>query len=354
MPPAPIRRPLTITAWVLMSVTALALSPLLLAIAAIAAAVTRRPQPVLLVRILASYFARELAVLIACGVLWLASGFGLRMRAPRMQRLHRRLLRWFVSGLAHSVMDVLRIKVAPHPQDEALRALDRDHPLLLFSRHAGPGDTLLLVDQLLDRYRRIPRVVFKDTLTIDPCVDLIGHRLPHAILDTSDPDECEARIEEVSAKLEPRGVLVLFPEGGNFTRERRRSAIRRLWRKGKRVEAQAGREMTHMLPPHPGGALAALRGNPGADVIFAAHTGLGLAAFPRDLWSHPPIGGTLKTQMWVVPAAERPSDPDEQVKWLYAWWKRMDEWVEATGEEPELSQAANPRAPSARTPPASR
>ena len=50
MPPAAVRRPLTITAWLVMSTVCLALSPLLLAVAAILAAVTRRPQPVLFIR----------------------------------------------------------------------------------------------------------------------------------------------------------------------------------------------------------------------------------------------------------------------------------------------------------------
>jgi hypothetical protein len=37
--------------------------------------------------------------------------------------------------------------------------------------------------------------------------------------------------------------------------------------------------------------------------------------------------------MWLAPHSERPKDPDEQVAWLYAWWKRLDEWVEAQGQE---------------------
>jgi len=96
--------------------------------------------------------------------------------------------------------------------------------------------------------------------------------------------------------------------------------------------------MSHVMPPHPSGALAALRGAPDADVIFSAHTGLGLAAFPAEIWRRTPIGRTLETRMWLAPASERPQDPDEQVRWLYAWWKRLDDWVEARGvERPEAA-----------------
>ena len=332
MPPAPLRRPVTITAWLVLSVACLLLSPLLLAVAWIAAAVIRRPQPLLLTRFMITYFALELRVLVQCGALWLASGFGVRIRSRRFRALHYRVLRHFVHGLAAQLKTLLDIDVVPEAPAEVRQALESDRALLFFSRHAGPGDTLLLVDLLIEQYQRLPSVVFKDTLAVDPAIDLIGHRLPHAILDTSDREESEERIEEVAANLPPHGILVLFPEGGNFTVERRRRALRRLWRTGRRREAEAAGKMSNMMPPHPGGALAAMRGNRDADVILSAHTGLGLAAFPRELWRYTPIGETLTTHMWLEPAAGLPTDPDQQVEWLYAWWQRLDGWVRAQGE----------------------
>ena len=171
-------------------------------------------------------------------------------------------------------------------------------------------------------------------------MDLISHRLPHAVLDPSDRQECEAQIERVTAGLRRRGVLLLFPEGGNFTPERRQHALGTLWDKRRRREATKAEQMSHVLPPRPSGALAAFRANPQADVIFSAHTGLGLAAFPRELWHHTPIGGSLKTHMWLAPAAERPTGADEQVAWLYDWWKRLDQWIEAQGEDTATDASA--------------
>ncbi len=337
MPPAPIRRPLTITTWLVLASLYLLLSPFVMALAAAASSLTRRPQPLLLAQLLLTYFTRELGVLLSCGLLWVISGFGLGIRSPRIQRLHYRLLDWFIRGLAGRAFQLLDIQVAPDPSAEALAALERDRPLLCFSRHAGPGDTVFIIDLLLSRYRRLPSVAFRDALAIDPSVDLIGHRLPHAVLDSAHRQECVDRIEEVASTLSARGILLLFPEGGNFTPERRRRALRKLWGKGLRREAGAGADMAHLMPPHPTGALAALRGAPDADVIFSTHTGLGLAAFPREIWRRTPIGRTLHTHMWLAPADERPRDPEEQVGWLYDWWKRMDEWVEAAGEETPAS-----------------
>lgn len=333
MPPAAVRRPVTIIAWIVMSITCLALAPLLFLFAAVASALTRRPQPLLLARLLVAYFARELVVLIACGALWLASGAGVLMRSRRFQMLHYALLRWFVHSLAQRALSLLEITLAPELSSDATRALERDQPLLFFSRHAGPGDTLVLVDLLFARFDRLPSVVFKESLAIDPCVDLIAHRLPHAVLDTSDREQCEARIETVASELGRRGVLLLFPEGANFSARRRRLAIGKLWDIGRRREASAAERMSHVLPPRPSGALAALRGSPDADVVFAAHTGLGLAAFPRDLWRQTPIGETLKTRMWLVPAADRPREPEAQVSWIYDWWQRLDAWIEEQGDE---------------------
>src|SRR5947209_1549352 len=99
------------------------------------------------------------------------------------------------------------------------------------------------------RFDGRPSVAFKQSLAFDPSVDLLAHRLPQALLDTSDREECEARIAELTAELGPRGTLLLFPEGGNFTPERRRSALLSLWRKGRRDSAERAEDMPRVLPP---------------------------------------------------------------------------------------------------------
>ena len=106
-------------------------------------------------------------------------------------------------------------------------------------------------------------------------------------------------------------------------------AISKLRRKGRRRAAARARELANVLPPRPTGALAAIRGNPQADVVFAGHTGLGLAAYPGQLWRDLPIGRTLRTRMWLVPSSEVPDDPDDQVAWLNQWWRRIDDWIES-------------------------
>ena len=67
---------------------------------------------------------------------------------------------------------------------------------------------------------------------------------------------------------------MIFPEGGNWTPGRWQRGIRRLERLGRRDLAARARQMPNVLPPRPGGALAAIGACPEADVIFVAHAGL--------------------------------------------------------------------------------
>jgi hypothetical protein len=300
----------------------------LLALAAAAGAITQRRQPMVLARLLVAYFLRELAALTACGALWIASGAGWRMHTQRFQLLHWRLLRWLVRGIAALGLSLLDIDVDEELPSDAERALRRDEPLIIFSRHAGPGDTVLLIDRLLSRFDRYPSVVLTEALVLDPSVDLITHRLPHAVLGADDREQSLAEVQGVAGELGAHGVLLLFPEGANFTPERRRSTLMKLWREGERIEAERAEQLSHVLPPHASGALAALRGKPSADVIIAAHTGLGLAAYPREIWRDMPFGRTLHTRMWLVLPSELPLEAGERVAWLNEWWKRVDDWVE--------------------------
>ena len=335
MPPKAIRRPVTVTVWLIVSALAVVASPLLLAVGALASRLTGRRQPLIAARLVLAYFSYELGGLIRCGALWLAACGGRLIGRPRFQRMHWKLLAWFIDGLARSGRSALDIDVQADPTADAAQALDSGRPALVFSRHAGPGDTIFVIDELISRYDRRPSVVFKEAIALDPCVDLLAHRLPHAMLDTSDREECEARIGQVTRALAPRGVLLLFPEGGNFTTSRRRSALARLRRKGRQQSAERAEQMPRVLPPQPTGSLAALAARGDADVIFAAHTGLGLSAYPGQWWRDMPIGRTLRTRMWLVPSDEVPRDPDDQVDWLYDWWKRIDEWIGSQGTEPE-------------------
>jgi hypothetical protein len=118
---------------------------------------------------------------------------------------------------------------------------------------------------------------------------------------------------------------VIFPEGGNFTPERRLKSIERLLRRGHHEQAEQAQGIKHLSAPRPGGALAALESAPDADVILMAHYG-----FPDgfgEAWSGLGERTRIDVQLWHVPAAELPDSSDERIRWLFAWWETLDAWV---------------------------
>src|ERR1700761_6654038 len=165
-----VRRPITITLWLVVAVAFVVLSPLLFGFAWIIDKLTRRPQPLIAVRLIVAYFASAIAVLIACGALWVLSGGGWLMHTHRFQQLHWRLLRWVARRVTSSAVSALKIELAPDSSEDATRALEDDAPVIVFSRHAGPGDTFLLIDRLLSRFARRPSVVLKGSWVLEPCV----------------------------------------------------------------------------------------------------------------------------------------------------------------------------------------
>lgn len=273
----------------------------------------------------------ESVALVACLGLWVASGFGGRLRSERYQDRHYGLMRWFLASLFGVATQVFHLKVEiEEPEltrEEAAARLTR--PVIVLSRHAGPGDSFLLVHHLLTRYRRRPRIVMKAMLQLDPGVDVVINRLPNAFVRPGRGAGVTREIERLAWGLGPLGALVIFPEGGNFTPRRRLRAIQQLEQRQLLEEAAQARAMEHLLAPRPGGALTAIAAAPDADVIFVAHTGLEDVITVGDVWRALPMEQALKARWWRVPAAEVPRalEVQEQIRWLYDWWARIDAWI---------------------------
>ncbi len=201
----------------------------------------------------------------------------------------------------------------------------------MLSRHAGPGDSLLLVHQLLSVYGRRPRVVMKAALQFDPSLDVLGNRLPNVFVQHRQTGESifTDQIERLARGLGQDGALVIFPEGANWTPSRWRRGIRRLEHAGRRDLADRAREMPNLLPPRPGGTLAAIEACPDADVIFVAHAGLDTITSIGDVWRRFPVDQVIRARWWRVPFDQVPREADHeaQVRWLYDWWERIDSWI---------------------------
>ena len=331
VPPAWVRRPVAVCLLLAVLVLAVALAPVLLAAAAVRDAVRPgRWRAVRLLAFLLVYLLLELAALLTALVLWVASGFGWRLGSERFRRAHYGVLRRVlhaVTGASRRLFGLRVTTVGPSwsPLDDGVPG--STNAMLVLSRHAGPGDSVLLVDTLMNRdHLRRPRIVLKATLQLDPMVDVYLNRLPNRFLLPGRADLAR-EVGALARDLGEEDALLIFPEGGNFTEGRRARAIEALRGRGRHEEAGHAERMRHVLPPRPGGVLAALAAAPAADVVFVAHTGLEHLSTAADLWRGLPMDSEVLMQWQFVPAQEVPRDPERQAEWLYERWAEIDRWV---------------------------
>jgi 1-acyl-sn-glycerol-3-phosphate acyltransferase len=339
LPPRLIRRLVLAPLAIVIAVAVVVLSPLL-AVLTLAFGLVSRARPGRMRGTRLLYFtlvwlAAESAALFMCLGLWIASGFGGRLRTEPYQIRHYAVMRWFLDLLYRAATRTFGVRVEiDEPELTAEERVARlAHPVIVLSRHAGPGDSFLLVRELLSVYGRRPRVVMKATLQLDPGLDVVANRLPNVFISRRKSGEkiYIEQIERLARGLDQAGALVIFPEGGNWTPGRWQRGIRRLERLGRRDLAARAAEMPNVLAPRTGGALAAIAACPEADVIFVAHAGLDRLVSVGDVWRSLPMDQVIRAKWWRVPAGEVPraADHEAQVQWLYDWWERIDAWISA-------------------------
>jgi 1-acyl-sn-glycerol-3-phosphate acyltransferase len=328
MPPRWIRRLLLAPATVALAVVLLATLPAwLLLVLLLTPLVPGKLRLMRVVWLAVLYIVLEAVALIALFAIWLGTGFGYWVRAPWSQRAHYALAGRYLQVLFFEARRVLKLRIEVDGPDPDARP---GYPLLVMCRHAGPGDSLVLVHSLVNWYAREPRIVLKDTLQWDPAVDVMLNRLPTRFLaprPEDPPDHLEHQIAELATALDENDAFVIFPEGGNFTPRRRMRAIDRLRRLGHRRMADRAARMRHVLAPRPGGVVAALSAAPEADVMLVAHAGLDHLLTVADVWRALPTEKTITMRWWRVPAADIPRQREAQIDWLFGWWERIDEWI---------------------------
>ena len=93
-------------------------------------------------------------------------------------------------------------------------------PILVCCRHAGPGDSFMLIHALMHWYDREPRVVLKDTLAWDPMIDVLLHRIPARFI-TPNPaagQDLEAQIADAGHRARRERRVRDLPRGRQLHR----------------------------------------------------------------------------------------------------------------------------------------
>jgi 1-acyl-sn-glycerol-3-phosphate acyltransferase len=255
----------------------------------------------------------ESVAMLAVGALWMV-GRG------RDRQVHYRLQRWWAARL----MAILRTTTGIHVETAGAEAF-QPSPTIMLCRHASLADSLVSAWVVTTVAGMHPRYVLKRELLFDPCLDIVGNRLPNHFLDRAAADSGPelAALTALSAGMGNGDVAIIFPEGTRASPAKRANALNRLAeRDPQRTQRLA--PLRHLLPPRPAGAAALLAGRPTADVVIAWHIGFdGLDTFGgilRHLASKPaPVHFVARR----IPRADVPTG-ESFTEWLDETWLQAD------------------------------
>jgi 1-acyl-sn-glycerol-3-phosphate acyltransferase len=272
---------------------------------------------------LAVFLSLELAGIVASGGAWLWRCCG-RVDEERWLEFHFRLEAWWGATLFQAVVKAFGLRV----ECEGDAGLARG-PYLLLMRHASSGDTLLASALVSRPHRMRLRYVLKRELLWDPCLDIVGNRLPNVFVDRGATDSAREvrKVQELARDLGPRDGVLIYPEGTRFSEGKRRRVLERLGQQGEAKLLEYARSLSCVLPPRVGGTLGLLDAAADSDVVICAHTGFEGAASLAQIWRGALLHRVIRVRFERVPRAEIPVGPAARVAWLLEQWQRVDGWV---------------------------
>jgi 1-acyl-sn-glycerol-3-phosphate acyltransferase len=271
------------------------------------------------------YLSCEIMGIVASGGLWAWKSI-FHVDAETWTDIHFRLEAWWGTTLFRAAVQLFGL----HLEVEGDADLGRG-PYLLMLRHASTIDTLL-ASALVSRAHGLRlRYVLKRELLWDPCLDIVGHRLPNVFVDRfSDDSSLEIRrVQELARDLGPRDGILIYPEGTRFSTTKRQRVLARFDQNGDAKMLEYARSLDLVLPPRPGGTLGLLEAAPEADVVVCAHTGFEGAASLAELWKGALVHQVIRVQFRRIARAEIPAARDARIAWILEEWQRVGAWVES-------------------------
>ena len=272
----------------------------------------------------------EAAGLLGALLLWLwPSG-----SQETFRRRHYALQNYWAGALLDGAVRIFNLTI----EVEGGEVFERG-PLLLFMRHATVVDTLLPAALVSRPYGIRLRYVLKQELRIDPCLDIVGDRMPNAFVrrGLADGSTERDRVIGLAHDLGPHDGVVIYPEGTRFTSERRARILEKLEEKGEVARLAAAESFQNVLPPRLGGVMGLMDAAPQADVVFCAHSGMEKLTRLGDVLSGQVLGAQLRVLCWRVSAESIPASEEDREVWLEREWRRVDEFVSG-----HLAESAGP------------
>lgn len=314
------RRLVTIPAFLAAALVYFAVLPLLLVGGALVdVSLRRRLASVRAFTMVGVYLFCESAGIFASAWLWFRHREG-----DRFQEANFRLQCWWAGRLYRAGVRLFSLEVEIEGEDSAV-----DGPMLVFARHVSPIDNLLPAVLISQPHGVRLRWVINRSLLRDPCLDIVGHRLPNCFVANSsgDSDAEIRRVDALGRNLGERDGVLIFPEGGLYSPGRRKRVIERLEAAGDAALLEEARSLQNVLPPRLGGSMALLNAALGVDAVFLAHTGLEDSTRYQNILNGGLIGRTIRVRFWRVAGSDIPGTYEARVTWLFEQWRKLDEWI---------------------------
>jgi 1-acyl-sn-glycerol-3-phosphate acyltransferase len=323
--PIPWHRFVTVPGYLLAWLLWLAAAPVWLVVS-VAVDIARRNGAVALrsATFLTVYLSCEVMGIAASGGLWLWRSI-FRTSAERWTDLHFQLEAWWGTTLFRAVVLIFGVRL--EIEDDADLGCG---PYLLLPRHASTADTLLASALVTRPYGVRLRYVLKREHRWDPCLDIVGNRLPNTFVDRFSEDSTREvlRVRELARDLGPRDGVLIYPEGTRYSKAKRQRVLDRLEREGDAKMLEYARSLACVLPPRVGGTLGLLEAAPEADVVICSHTGFEGTASLADIWKGALVNQLIRIQFRRIRRSEIPTDRAGQIAWILEEWQRVGAWVE--------------------------
>lgn len=208
-------------------------------------------------------------------------------------------------------------------------------PAVILPRHTSLADTMLAQLVIQKPYKTLLRYVLKQELLWEPCLDIAGNRLPNVFVKRNS-GHVEHELGQISQGVSDLGRdegVLIYPEGTRFNPKLAANIKRKM--EGKIDPHGPIATLENVLPAKQAGLFTILDSVADLDVVFMAHVGFDSFRNLSDLSNGTALDTVCKIHCWRVAASDIPSEPEARSEWLAMEWKKMDEMVV------ELSQSSD-------------
>ncbi len=287
-----------------------------------------RKKPLPTVRLLTYglwWLGIESGGILGSAFLWLRFAPRRQLTSQQSLTAHSNLQYWWTSNLIRGAKSLLGLRFKLDRQE----SLEIGGPLVVLARHGSQGDALLVAAVLAKAGLR-PRFIVKRQLLWDPCLDIVGHRIPNYFVDRDAADN-RVEIENIGAlakDLAADEAVVIFPEGTRFSPRKLKRAIEMLSVTApERVES--AQRLSCVLPVRTPGFLSILNNNQDADIVLLNHVGVTDFKNLNDLWRNIPFPAPLHFNAERLSRSQLPpiSESKTLIENIDHLWEKFDQWV---------------------------